>query len=76
MTAPVFVDTNVLVYARDAAGDEKQRAAADWMRHLWTRQAGRVSYQVLQEFYVTVTRELSPGLEPAEAWEEVRVLCA
>lgn len=50
MTAPVFVDTNVLVYARDAAGDEKQRAAADWMRHLWTRQAGRVSYQVLQEF--------------------------
>lgn len=27
MTAPVFVDTNVLVYARDAAAGEKQAAA-------------------------------------------------
>jgi predicted nucleic acid-binding protein len=76
MTGPVFVDTNVLVYARDAAAGSKQRAAADWMRHLWTERAGRLSYQVLQEFYVTVTQKLSPGLEPADAREEVRALCA
>ena len=35
MTAPVFVDTNVFVYARDAGEPIKQPRAAAWLEHLW-----------------------------------------
>ena len=73
---PVFVDTNVLVYARDASDPEKQATARGWMEHLWTSAAGRLSVQVLQEFYVTVTRKLRPGLATEEARADVRDLGA
>jgi len=71
-----FVDTNVLVYARDASEPEKQPVARTWMQWLWKRQAGRLSTQVLQEFYQTVTRKLQPGLDPTVARAEVRDLGA
>jgi predicted nucleic acid-binding protein len=73
---PVFVDTNVLVYARDASDPEKQATAVAWMEHLWTSAIGRLSVQVLQEYYVTVTRKLRPGLPIDEAREDVRDLAA
>jgi predicted nucleic acid-binding protein len=73
---PVFVDTNVLVYARDATDPEKQATASAWMEHLWASAGGRLSVQVLQEFYVTVTRKLDPGLSVEEAREDVRDLVA
>jgi predicted nucleic acid-binding protein len=73
---PVFVDTNVLVYARDASDLEKQSTAKAWMEHLWTSATGRLSVQVLQEYYVTVTRKLQPGLPTDEAREDVRDLAA
>lgn len=74
MTATVFVDASVLLYARDASEGEKQSRAMEWMNHLWNTQTGRLSYQVLEEFYLTVTDRLEPGLEPKEAQEEVRDL--
>ena len=73
---PVFVDTNVLVYARDASDPEKQAVAAAWIAHLWTSAGGRLSVQVLQEYYVTMTRKLDPGLPAEEAREDVRDLTA
>lgn len=73
---PVFVDTNVLVYARDRADERKQARALSWMRHLWETGEGRLSVQVLQEFYVTTTRKLSPGLSPDEARADVEDLSA
>jgi predicted nucleic acid-binding protein len=76
MGAKVFVDTNVLVYARDASEPEKQVQAMDWLRTLWEKRAGRLSYQVLQEFYVTVTGKLSPGLDKELARRDVRALGA
>jgi predicted nucleic acid-binding protein len=76
MSVKVFVDTNVLVYARDASEPEKQAQAAEWMAALWTRRAGRLSYQVLQEFYVTVTAKLLPGLDKEMARRDVRALWA
>jgi predicted nucleic acid-binding protein len=76
MNAKVFVDTNVLVYCRDASEPEKQARAAAWMAALWERRAGRLSYQVLQEYYVTVTAKLDPGLEPEAARTDVRALLA
>jgi predicted nucleic acid-binding protein len=71
-----FVDTNVLVYARDTSEPDKQPRAAGWMEHLWRTRAGRTSVQVLNEYYVTVTRKLSPGLDQTTARNDVRDLGA
>jgi predicted nucleic acid-binding protein len=73
---PVFVDTNVLVYARDASEGQKQERALAWVEHLWRTREGRLSHQVLEEYYVTVTRKLRPGLPPADARADVRALVA
>ncbi len=76
MTGPVFVDTNVLVYARDLAEPAKQARAEAWMRRLWREDAGRVSWQVLNEFYVTATCKLSSCLSREEARADVQDLAA
>lgn len=74
MSGEVFVDTNVFVYARDANFPEKQQRAEAWLRALYAERRGRVSVQVLQEYYATVTRKLSPGLPLTEARQDVRDL--
>jgi predicted nucleic acid-binding protein len=74
MTAPVFVDANVFVYARDARNAAKQARAAKWISHLWREGSGRTSMQVLSETYTTVTRKLTPRINPEEAWEDARAL--
>ncbi|MGD0828731.1 MAG: PIN domain-containing protein [Desulfobaccales bacterium] len=76
MTAKVFVDTNVLVYCRDATEPDKQARALAWMAALWEWRNGRLSFQVLQEFYVTVTQKLDPGLTRELARRDVRTLAA
>jgi predicted nucleic acid-binding protein len=73
---PVFVDTNVFVYARDASEPEKQPQAAVWIDHLWRTRTARLSFQVLQEYYATTTRKLRPGLPPEQARADVRDLLA
>ena len=74
MTALVFVDTNVLVYARDASEPSKQPIALGWLDQLWREEVGRTSIQVLSEYYVTVTRKLSPGLHADDAWDDVQAM--
>jgi len=71
-----FVDTNILVYARDTSDPEKQVCAEEVLRVLWKQRTGRLSPQVLQEYYVTVTRKLKPGLAPSEARQDIRDLLA
>lgn len=71
-----FVDTNLLVYARDASEATKQPRAAEWMQRLWQERSGRVSTQVLQEYYVVVTEKLDPGLTAQQARADVRLLQA
>jgi predicted nucleic acid-binding protein len=71
-----FVDTNVLVYARDAGEPGKQPVAVEWLGYLWRSGAGRLSIQVLQEYYNVVTRKLDPGLPPDQARADVRDLMA
>jgi predicted nucleic acid-binding protein len=61
MTDVVFVDTNILIYAHDLDAGEKRERAARALERLWDEQTGRLSIQVLQEFYVTVTQKLSTG---------------
>jgi predicted nucleic acid-binding protein len=76
MTATIFVDTNILVYARDAGEPTKQSIAGEWLRELWVEQRGRTSMQVLTEYYTTVTRKLRPGLAADAAWDDVNALFA
>jgi len=64
---PCFVDTNILVYAYDASAGEKHERARELVSGLWRRRAGRLSIQVLQEFYVTATLKLARPLGSEEA---------
>jgi predicted nucleic acid-binding protein len=73
MDDKVFVDTNVLVYAWDSTEPRKQEQALAWMTHLWKARTGRLSFQVLTEFYITVTQKLAPGMEPERARRNVRL---
>lgn len=72
MTAPVFVDTNVFVYARQTDERVRQPVAAEWIERLWREETGRTSMQVLSECYVTLTRKIKPAVTREEAWEHVR----
>ena len=74
MTERYFVDTNVLVYARDASEPGKQQQASTWLHALWSQGAGRISYQVLQEYYQVVTRRLTPGMPVEMARADIRDL--
>ena len=58
MTARSFFDTNILVYADDRAAPAKQRRAIDLVGEHRRARTGVVSMQVLQEYFVTVTRKL------------------
>lgn len=57
MTETVFVDTNVLIYTRDAEDRIKQQRALFWMRELWAGSRGRLSFQVLQEYFAKLIRK-------------------
>ena len=74
MSALVFVDTNIFIYAIDDADPKKQGAAQDWRAELWKTRRGRISFQVLQEFYAKVTQKRLSASKEARA--EVRDLLA
>ncbi len=76
MTGPAFVDTNILVYSRDGGEPIKQALGEELLDFLWGSRLGRVSQQVLQEYYVTVTRKLKPGLSKPDARDDIKALLA
>ncbi len=57
-----FVDSNVLVYAHDSDARRKHEVAKNLLRELWSERTGVLSPQVLQEFYVNVTRKIATPL--------------
>lgn len=65
-----FIDTNILVYAHDASAGSKQAIARELVERLWAAGTGCLSVQVLQEFYVTLTRKV-PRPMPAEDAAEI-----
>jgi len=71
-----FVDTNVLLYHWDTSDQRKQRRAIEWLRRLGDDRAGRVSFQVLAEFYVNATQKLRPAVPAAKAQNHVRTFFA
>ena len=76
MSDNVFVDTNILLYSRDASEPEKQVIASARLDELWEKRTGRLSIQVLNEYFVNATRKLDPGLSPEEAWDDIEALSA
>jgi predicted nucleic acid-binding protein len=71
MSVKTFVDTNVLIYAHDADAGRKHERATAILGDLWEEKSGLLSMQVLQEFYVNVTRKISTPLAKPKAREVV-----
>lgn len=68
----VFVDTNVLIYGVDDRELVKRDRARAWLSECWRKQCGRLSTQVLNEFYVNVRRKFRGVLTEDGARAEVR----
>ena len=64
---PAFVDANILVYAEDRDAGSKHVIARDLVADLWRSGDGVLSVQVLQEFFVNVTRKVPRPLGHEEA---------
>ncbi len=58
MSDKTFVDTNVLIYAHDIDACSKHAIAQNVLRELWSEHKGVLSMQILQEFYVNITRKI------------------
>jgi predicted nucleic acid-binding protein len=74
--APAFVDANVLVYAFDVSAGPKHAAAIQLLETLWASGTGCLSVQVLQEFFVTITRQVPTPLSTDDAAARVREFSA
>ena len=67
----IFVDTNVLVYAKDRSAPSKQIRADGWLRRLWAERSGVLSPQILREYYVAASRR---GADQERVRADVRAL--
>jgi predicted nucleic acid-binding protein len=67
MSGKFFVDTNILIYAHDLDAGQKNKISRDIIRDLWENRSGIISTQVLQEFYVNVTRKIENPLKKSQA---------
>ena len=67
MSDKTFIDTNVLIYAHDVDAKRKHEAAKSVLHELWSEHTGVLSMQVLQEFYVNVTRKISRPISKKSA---------
>jgi predicted nucleic acid-binding protein len=66
-----FVDTDILVYARDRSKTHKQPLAQALLERLWASRTGALSTQILQEFHVVATRKFDPPMRRRAAREIV-----
>lgn len=71
MSDVVLVDSNILIYAHDSDAGAKRSRAAEKLTELWNSGAGRLSVQVLQEFFVNVTKKLATPVARSTAREIV-----
>src|SRR5712671_3070867 len=67
----IFVDTNVLLYSIDSRDPVKCAKSRAWLEYLWQTGAGRMSWQVLHEFYANAVRKL--GVPAPDARKAVTV---
>lgn len=50
-TAPIFVDTEILLASVDERDAARQARAREWISFCWQTRSGRISSQVLNELY-------------------------
>jgi predicted nucleic acid-binding protein len=67
MSGRIFLDTNILIYAHDLDAGQRNVISAAILRNLWENRMGIISTQVLQEFYVNVTRKIENPLTKSQA---------
>ena len=67
MTVDCFLDTNILIYAYDVEAQDKHKKAKDIVYSFWNDHGALISTQVLQEFYVNVTKKMPQPLTLATA---------
>lgn len=67
MSGKSFLDSNILIYAHDLDAGFKHDVCGRILRELWTANAGLLSMQVLQEFYVNATRKMRVPLTHDDA---------
>jgi predicted nucleic acid-binding protein len=65
MSAPDFLDTNILVYAYDVSHLEKQRVASELLKRA-VRGDCVISAQVLAEFAATLLHKITPPPKPED----------
>jgi predicted nucleic acid-binding protein len=70
----VFLDTNILLYAHDRSAGRKHEVAKGLVEACWGNQKGCLSVQVLQEFYVNLTRKIAHPLDHRSARQLVEAL--
>jgi predicted nucleic acid-binding protein len=74
MTALVFVDTNIFVYARESGDPVRRGRAREWLEMLWRDLRGRTSVQVLNEYYSLLTHRAKFRVNRDIAWDDVQEL--
>jgi len=67
----ILIDTNLLIYLYDQNQPDKQNQSERVLEQLELTHSGRLSVQVLSEFFSVSTRKLSPSLTPAQALDQV-----
>jgi predicted nucleic acid-binding protein len=67
MKDKVFLDTNILIYAHDMDAGLKHDMALSIIEKIWEEEIGIISTQVIQEFYVNVTRKIPNPITPVQA---------
>jgi len=67
MKDKVFLDTNILIYAHDRDAGLKHDMALSIIEKIWEEEMGIISTQVIQEFYVNVTRKIPNPITPVQA---------
>ena len=72
MADEILVDTNVLVYAYDRAEPRKQERALETLRRLAVGGRGRVSAQILGEFFRAVTQKIPSPLSASGSHSFIR----
>jgi predicted nucleic acid-binding protein len=72
MNGKVFLDTNILVYAHDLDAGARHTVAVKILKDMWEKRTGVLSTQVLQEFYIIVTKKIGSPISPLEAREIIR----
>lgn len=66
-----FIDTNVLIYAHDFSAGLKHIRASQLLEELWGNHRGCLSVQVMQEFFVNITRKVAKPLSSDVAAQHI-----